>query len=80
MPPRRKPFAKLRQEAKDWFMKNPSDLWRLKVSMDNDNPEKFFRRSIFDVGSADIYRWVAACQALREILDGKSDLGTQDDG
>lgn len=87
MPPRQKPFVKLRKEAKEWFSMHPADAWRLKVSIvrteygyESGNPEKFFRRSIFDVSSADIYRWIASCQALIEVLEGKSDLGIQDDG
>jgi len=35
-----------------------------------DDMEAFFRRSPWDVGSGDVWRWRAVCQALRE-LDGE---------
>jgi hypothetical protein len=34
-----------------------------------DDPEKFFRRSPWDVNSADIWRYRACCDALREMVE-----------
>jgi hypothetical protein len=31
-----------------------------------DDPEKFFRRSVFDVSSADLWRWCACREVMRE--------------
>ena len=36
-----------------------------------DDMERFFRRSPWDVTSGDVWRWRAACTALRE-LEGES--------
>jgi hypothetical protein len=35
-----------------------------------DDMERFFRRSPWEVSAADIWRWKAACAAVRE-LDGE---------
>jgi hypothetical protein len=32
-----------------------------------DDMERFFRRSAWDVSNADVLRWRAACEALREL-------------
>lgn len=36
-----------------------------------DDMERFFRRSPFDVSDADVWRWRACCEALRELNEGK---------
>lgn len=68
-------FAALVSEAATWLDENSADLMRLRPSVKNnamsgeaeDDPEKFFRRSPWDVSSADLWRWKAACQALRSL-------------
>jgi hypothetical protein len=52
------------------------DQWRLKASLRTDpwsgqiedEAEKFFGRSPWLVGSGDLWRWRAACEALRELI------------
>lgn len=33
-----------------------------------DDPEKFFRRPVFEVSSADLWRWHACRVALRDMI------------
>lgn len=37
-----------------------------------DDMERFFRRSPFDVHSADVWRWRAGCQAERDLSGEKT--------
>ncbi len=68
-------FAALVNEARTWFEEHPDDLMRMRPSVSNaafngeaeDDPEKFFRRSPWDVSPADLWRWKACCHALRQL-------------
>jgi hypothetical protein len=38
-----------------------------------DDLERFFRRSPWDVSDGEVWRWRAACQALRELTERPTD-------
>lgn len=65
-----RPFAALKMEAASWLQAAPADQWRLRCSMLADGGgdlERFFGRRAWDVASSDVWRWVAACTALRDL-------------
>lgn len=73
------PFERLKAEARAWLQARPADIWRVSASVRTnamsgayeDDMTAFFRRSPWEVSDADIWRWRAACEALRELRDGK---------
>lgn len=70
----RKPFDRLKVEARDWFRHDPLDRWRVMPSLDGiagyDNLEKFFNRPASQVSNSDIIRWRAVVEVVREKMGG----------
>ncbi len=71
----------MKAEAREWLELHPADRWRLRCSMKTviapsgtrlfeDDLTLFFRRSQWEVSSADIFRWRAAVEAERELTEG----------
>ncbi len=75
----RRPFKSLKNEAKEILKYDLPLQLRLTCSVSTnpwsgdfeDDPEKFFKRSMWDISNADIIRWHAACTALRELQHEK---------
>jgi hypothetical protein len=70
----------LKGQARNWLLSHPADRWRLRTSVRTnplsglyeDDMDRFFvGRSPWQVGAGDIWRWRAACQALRELEQEK---------
>lgn len=65
----------MKAEARQWLLEHPADQWRLGASMRTnpvsgvfeDDMTAFFGRRPNEVSDADIYRWRACCDALRDL-------------
>ncbi len=71
-----RPFASLKEQATEHLLQHPADQWRLRTGMrtnamsgmvEDDMTKFFIGRSPFEVSDADIWRWRACCEALRQL-------------